>query len=191
MATKETAALKPKKSTTVKPDVKAVPETPEIKPAAPETILTTTNATVTAAPAVDLNAALVEVPAKICAQIGQRKRYFSTREEALAALTEFNAKANRVKGASRTVLTKEQKEARAANREVLMTFAAKQGKEGKNQAALANTLEDLVAAIPGVLALVVEYNAKPVEAAEPEAAPEVATPAPVEDTVDPLAEFNV
>lgn len=145
-------------------------------------------------PVVDeLSAALVEIPAKICVQIGQRKRYFSTREEALAALTEFNTRgAAKASGPKRTFLTPEQKAAKAAAREILLAYAVAQGKEGKNAAALANTLEDLIAEIPGVLQLVTVYNLTPKVAPEDTTA---VVAAPVDPAVaassDPLAEFDI
>ena len=156
-----------------------------------------------------LDAALVVIPAKICVQIGQRKRYFGDtvdaegkvttgREHALAALKEFTDRHDKPAGTStRVFLTKEQKEARAAQRAVLLAYAEKQGKEGKNAAAMANQLEDLVKQIPGVLALIEEYNVTPKTAEE--AVNEIAAPviaaaeggAALIAEVDPLAEFNM
>lgn len=193
MATKETAAPKAAKSKAAPKAKPAAPETPETQTAAQESILTTTT---TEAPANTLDlSGLIEVPAKICAQIGQRKRYFNTREEAIAALQEFTDKQNKPKGASRVCLTAEQKKARAEQREVLLTFAAKQGKEGKLAAMLANTLEDICAAIPALFPLVQEFNfAAPlineVEGDLADASGQVAEPEAA-GTVDPLAEFNV
>ncbi len=37
------------------------------------------------------------MPERICAQIGQRKRYFDTREEAIAAIMEFTERQNKPK----------------------------------------------------------------------------------------------
>lgn len=157
---------------------------------------------------VDTIVALVEIPAKICVQIGQRKRYFGDtvdeagkvttgRENALAALKEFTERSNKVPGAgSRVCLTKEQKEAKAAVRAVLCKYAELQGKEGKNIAAMANALEDLVKQIPGVLALIEEYNVTPKTAEESvndTSEPVVATEGgdALVTAVDPLAEFNM
>lgn len=152
-----------------------------------------------------LAAAMVEIPAKICVQIGQRKRYFGDtvdaegkvttgRENALAALKEFTDRRDKPAGTStRVFLTKEQKEARAAQRAVLLTYAEKQGKEGKNAAAMANQLEDLLANIPAAFDLIVEYNSR--EVAEPAVQTDTTEQSETEvqtgETVDPLSEFNM
>lgn len=145
-------------------------------------------------PAVDLSAALVEIPARICVQIGERKRYFDTREAALEALQAFEAKkAGKGMGPKRVFLTPEQKAEKLARRAPLMGFAATQGLEGKKAAMLANTLEELIAVIPEIFPLVaayVEANPVPVKEVTEGEVPEGAE-APVETSKDPLAEFNM
>lgn len=171
-----------------------------------ETVVAPAEETASAAPSTEPNTepsledALVVVPAKICVQIGQRKRYFDTREEALAALKEFTERHNKPKGPARTFKTAEQKAAEAARREILLAYAIKQGKEGKNAAALANVLEDICDNIPALIGLIEAYNAEtpdaPPEQVEADTtttteAPVQEAPAVTEAAVDPLAEFGM
>ena len=163
-----------------------------------EQIETAVEIPVAAAPAINTAAQFIEIPAKVCVQIGQRKRYFDTKEAAIEALTAFNNKAAGVgKGPKRTFLTPEQKEAKAAQRNVFMLFAEKKGLEGKKQAMLANVLEDVQDDV-NILPLIVEFNNKEVLGGSgdaPEAQEEVKVDeekAVVEPTtVDPLADFGM
>lgn len=128
---------------------------------------------------------IVEVPARVALKIGQRTRYFATKEEALAALEAFKNKAAKGPGKTRRVLTAEQKAELAKKREPLMAYAATQGLEGKKAAMLANVLEELCENVEGVHALIVEYvAANPVEAKTDVAPEDQADP-----SADPLAEF--
>jgi hypothetical protein len=98
----------------------------------------------------------IEIPAKVCVQIGLRKRYYPTKEEALAALKAYTDNQNRPKQRRNASLSPEEKVAKAVRYAVYSVIAAHEGYTGKRAVMAANAYEEVCQA-PGAFDCVAVY----------------------------------